>query len=91
MPPKAVAKRKPDMSALATKLEKPSSWKYSVKKTRAWNGMEPATPCKAACQTLNGCCLGRTTIGVSCSSCVEYQDHKDYNDGCLLVTAELVS
>lgn len=47
-PPKAVAKRKPDMSALATRLEKPSSWKYSVKKTRAWNGMEPATPCKAS-------------------------------------------
>jgi len=44
-PPKAVAKRKPDMRALAAKLEKPSSWKYNVKKTSAWKGIDPATPC----------------------------------------------
>ena len=46
-PPKAVAKRNPDMRALAAKLEKPSSWKYNVKKTSAWKGIDPATPCKS--------------------------------------------
>lgn len=56
-PPKAVAKRKADMRALATKLEKPSSWKYSVKKTRAWNGIEPATPCKTSLPLVTGCLI----------------------------------